>query len=91
MAATNEHETSSTVANGSSVVDIEQLRLDYSQDQRVWDLLDEVERLHDTLRRAAAWWELLKKPAHPHSAEPFTALDMLMAEVSRADSPETQR
>lgn len=29
--------------------EIAQMRLDYSTDQRVWDLLDEVERLRDAL------------------------------------------
>lgn len=33
--------------------EIAQMRLDYSTDQRVWDLLDEVERLRAELRTAA--------------------------------------
>jgi len=34
--------------------EIAQMRLDYSTDQRVWDLLDEVERLRAELRTAVA-------------------------------------
>lgn len=37
----------------TATLSIEQMRLDYSTDQRVWDLLDEVE----ALRERAKFWD----------------------------------